>query len=502
MLLLYSLFHLCIIIPPATPLNFRFPSITTELNADIRTYRDADISDEGLQLTPEQIWRSGRATYKEPLHLWDKASGKLTDFDTSFSFIINSEGRQSYADGLAFFLVPNGFQIEVASAYCLGFQLIKVSTSTLCVPMPQKIGRLIFLMAKKIELGLEWVDVGFSASTGLYFERHTVTSWNFSSTLQIDQGTKKALVVGLSVGLCVLVVGLALVGIGLWKKRSRAKEEDGFIFDLSMDDEFEKGSGPKKFAYGELARATNNFAEEEKLGEGGFGGVYRGFIREFNSYVAVKRVSRGSKQGLKEYASEVKIISRLRHRNLVQLIGWCHEKGELLLVYEFMPNGSLDFHLFNGKSLLTWAMRYKIVQGLALSLLYLHKEWEQCVVHRDIKASNIMLDSNFNAKLGDFGLARLVDHEKGFQTTVLAGTMGYMAPECVITGKASKESDVYSFGIVALEIACGRKPLISGPKKHKQEWWTGFGTSMEWESFLKQLTKNYVGILMSKRWNV
>jgi serine/threonine protein kinase len=124
-----------------------------------------------------------------------------------------------------------------------------------------------------------------------------------------------------------------------------------------------------------------------------------------------------------------------------------------------MPNGSLDSHLFREESLLIWAMRYNIAQGLALALLYLHEEWEQCVVHRDIKSSNIMLDSNFNTKLGDFGLARLVDHLRGSQTTVLAGTMGYMAPECVTTGKASKESDVYSFGIVALEIACGRKSI-------------------------------------------
>ena len=212
-------------------------------------------------------------------------------------------------------------------------------------------------------------------------------------------------------GSCALVGGLALLGFGLWK-RSRGKEEE-FGIDMSMENEFETGSGPKKFSYGQLSRATNNFSEEQKLGEGGFGGVYRGFLRDLNSYVAVKRISKGSKQGIKEYASEVRIISRLRHRNLVQLIGWCHEKKELLLVYEFMENGSLDSHLFQEKTMLTWAMRYKIAQGLASALLYLHEEWEQCVVHRDVKSSNVMLDSNFNAKLGDFGLARLVDHEKG-----------------------------------------------------------------------------------------
>ncbi|CAL9017122.1 unnamed protein product [Prunus brigantina] len=196
-----------------------------------------------------------------------------------------------------------------------------------------------------------------------------------------------------------------------------------------IDDEFGKGAGPRKFSYSELARATSNFGEEEKLGEGGFGGAYKGFIPDLNSYVAVKKISRGSKQGQKEYPSE------------------------------FMLNGSLDSHLFKEQSLLTWEARYKIAQGLASGLLYLHQEWEQCVLHRDIKSSNVMLDSNFNAKLGDFGLARLVDHGKQSQTTILAGTMGHMAPDYLNTGKASKESDVYSFGVVALEIACGRKPI-------------------------------------------
>ena len=120
-------------------------------------------------------------------------------------------------------------------------------------------------------------------------------------------------------------------------------------------------------------------------------------------------------------------------------------------------------------------MRYNIAQGLASVLLYLHEEWEQCVLHRDIKSSNVMLDSNFNAKLGDFGLARLVDHEKGSQTMTLAGTIGYMAPECVISGRASKESDIYiySFGVVALEIACGRKPINPNAKEDEKimlEW--------------------------------
>ncbi|KAM4088584.1 hypothetical protein ACJW30_07G082200 [Castanea mollissima] len=332
----------------------------------------------------------------------------------------------------------------------------------------------------------EWVEFGFSASTGLLSELHILTAWSFESTSPLEKNKdepNKKLVAGLSVGACILTICLVVlypVYKKKWRPSEEEEEDDDLVFDLSMDDEFERGTGPKKFSYKELVSATNNFAEENKLGQGGFGEVYKGYLGDLNSYVAIKRVSRGSKQGIKEYASEVRSISRLRHRNLVQLIGWCHEKKDLLLIYEFMSNGSLNLHLFKGKSMLTWMERYNIARGLASALLYLHEEWEQCVLHRDIKSSNVMLDSNLNAKLGDFGLARLVDHVKGSQTTALAGTMGYLAPECIMSSRASKESDVYSFGVVALEIACGRKPVEPKAKEDETillEWiWELYGT--------------------------
>ncbi|XXG55813.1 hypothetical protein AAC387_Pa03g3398 [Persea americana] len=364
----------------------------------------------------------------------------------------------------------------------------------------------------------EWVEVGFSASTGEGVELHQIRSWKFNSTLEIreagtggtdppvvnnngeqpknEDGKKTGLIAGLVVCGAVLSAGIGgLVLLGLKRKRDRRRNEEGVAFDVEMNDEFEKGTGPKRFSYKELLVATRNFSEDGKLGEGGFGGVYRGFLGDMNLDVAVKRVSRGSKQGKKEYVSEVTTISRLRHRNLVQLLGWCHERGELLLIYEFMPNGSLDSHLFHEKRLLGWAARYKIATGLASALLYLHEEWEQCVVHRDIKSSNVMLDSNFNAKLGDFGLARLVDHEHGLQTTVVAGTMGYLAPECVTTGKASKESDVYSFGVVALEIACGRRPVERKAEASKVimvEWvWELYGRGMLLDAVDERLEKEF-----------
>ena len=161
-----------------------------------------------------------------------------------------------------------------------------------------------------------------------------------------------------------------------------------------------------------------------------------------------------------------------------------------------MPNGSLDSHLFGGKAVLPWTIRRKVALDLAYAVLYLHEEWEQCVVHRDIKSSNIMLDSNFNAKLGDFGLARLVDHDKGFYTTMLAGTKGYLAPECVITtNKVSKESVIYSFGVVALEVSCGRRPVLPKAEPNEVmlvEWvWDLYGKGQLLEAVDKRLSLEF-----------
>ena len=347
------------------------------------------------------------------------------------------------------------------------------------------------------------VVVGFSGATGGSVELHEILSWDFSSTLlapapapapesrapvvaspppksstlvEGKANSKIKLLMGLVSGIGAVMIVSGMCWFFLWRKvaMKHASGEENISID---SDELERVRGPGRFSFNELAAATNNFAEEGKLGEGGFGKVYHGLLR--GEEVAIKRVSSGSKQGKKEYISEVKIISQLRHRNLVQLVGWCHGKGELLLAYKFMPNGSLDSHLHGEDMFLTWPVRYKIANQLACALLYLHEEWEQCVVHRDVKPSNVMLDSAFNVKLGDFGLARLVDHEIGSQsTTILAGTVGYMAPESFDMGNATKESDVYSFGIVALEIACGRKPIEFGRPKLVELVWELYGKGM------------------------
>jgi serine/threonine protein kinase len=187
--------------------------------------------------------------------------------------------------------------------------------------------------------------------------------------------------------------------------------------------------------------------------------VYKGVLPKTGALVAVKKVSNDSKQGEREFLAEVQIISQLRHRNIVELMGFCRDRGKFLLVYELMPRGSLDQALFKPKTqsdILPWNLRWKIVSGTAAALHYLHEGWRQQVIHRDVKSSNIMLDDEYNPKLGDFGLARLVDHEKNAATTMVAGTYGFIAPEAA-GGKFTDKTDVYAFGAVALELCCGRR---------------------------------------------
>jgi len=229
---------------------------------------------------------------------------------------------------------------------------------------------------------------------------------------------------------------------------------------------------PKEFDFKELKKGTNNFDEKMKLGQGGYGVVYRGTVlgeHGRSMEVAVKQFSGADTKGREDFLAELSIINRLRHRNLVKLIGWCHQNGVLLLVYELMPNGSLDKHLFgrsdDAPATLSWEQRYNVAAGVASALNYVHHDYDQMVIHRDIKPSNIMLDAAFNARLGDFGLARALESDKTSYTDKvgLPGTLGYIAPECFHTGRATRESDVFGFGAVVLEIVCGRRSSCYHP---------------------------------------
>ncbi|MQL97820.1 hypothetical protein Taro_030514 [Colocasia esculenta] len=319
------------------------------------------------------------------------------------------------------------------------------------------------------------VYVGFSASTGAATAMQYVLGWSFRLDGKADEldlsrlpslpdpegsgGPKKFSAIVLAAALTLAAVTILLLGIavGIFMVRRRKKYAE-------VLEDWEEEYGPHRFSYKDLFRATRGFGDGQLLGTGGFGRVYRGLLRSSKMDIAVKRISHDSQQGMREFVSEIVSMGRLRHRNLVQLLGNCRRQGELLLVYDFMPNGSLDKFLFDpAKIKLTWEQRLHIVKGVASGLLYLHGGWEQVVVHRDIKASNVLLDDDLNGKLSDFGLARLHDHDNHPQTTRVVGTLGYMAPELTKTGKATTATDVYAFGAFLLEVACGRRPMEVHP---------------------------------------
>lgn len=208
-----------------------------------------------------------------------------------------------------------------------------------------------------------------------------------------------------------------------------------------------------------ILKSTNNFSDEYKLGKGGFGTVYKGVLAD-EKEIAVKRLSKTSSQGVEELKNEIILIAKLQHRNLVRLLACCIEQNEKLLIYEYLPNSSLDFHLFDmvKGAQLAWRQRLNIINGIAKGLLYLHEDSRLRVIHRDLKASNILLDQEMNPKISDFGLARTFGGDQDEANTIrVVGTYGYMAPEYAMEGLFSVKSDVFSFGVLLLEIISGRK---------------------------------------------
>jgi len=309
--------------------------------------------------------------------------------------------------------------------------------------------------------------IGFSSSTDEVDSRHYVLGWSFSMNKpapkidisklpklprngQKSRSKLSEIILPIATASFITLVGAVL--ILLLRRRLRYAE---------LKEDWEVEFGPHRFSYKDLYHATEGFKNKNLLGAGGFGKVYKGVLKASKLEIAVKRVSHESRQGMKEFISEVVSIGHIRHRNLVQLLGYCRRKDELILVYDYMSNGSLDKYLYCVESKLTlnWDKRFWIIKGIASGLLYLHEKWEKVVIHRDIKASNVLLDSGMNGRLGDFGLARLYDHGTDLQTTHAVGTMGYMAPELVCTGKASPLTDVFAFGIFLLEVTCGKRPV-------------------------------------------
>uniref|UniRef100_K4A2P1 non-specific serine/threonine protein kinase n=1 Tax=Setaria italica TaxID=4555 RepID=K4A2P1_SETIT len=457
----------------------------------------AKITREGLlELTNNDAHVQGHAFHPTPVQFKDSPNGTVQSFSLIFVFAILSDPAYSYmsSDGMAFVIAPGKDFSSASPAQYLGL-LNSQSTG------PANASNHIFAVELDTIQNEEFKDingnhvgidintlssvyshpaafyddkdvitekayVGFSAATGPIKSRHYVLAWSFAMNgpapaIDFKKMPKlpnpdhktpaKALEIALPIAAFVILAICIAVLVIVQTKLAYAE----------LREDWEVEFGPHRFSYKELYDATEGFKSKHLLGVGGFGKVYKGILSKSKSEVAVKRVSHDSSQGIKEFVSEVVSIGHLRHRNLVQLLGYCRRKGELLLVYDYMPNGSLDKYLYgeDNRPILEWAQRFQIIKDVASGLFYLHEKWEQVVIHRDIKASNVLLDGGMIAHLGDFGLARLYDHGTDLQTTHVVGTMGYIAPELSRTGKASPLTDVFAFGTFLLEVTCGRRPV-------------------------------------------
>lgn len=501
-------------------LHFNFQSFT-EQNRNELSFDNSTVAKSAIQVTYDVRGapitnQSGRAIYKDQFQLWRDNKNVKATFSTTFVLNILNQTAQP-GEGLAFVIAGNKDLPENSEGQWLGIvngitngtnqsQIVAIEFDTKKsyeqdindnhvgldvnsvysirqVPLTRvnlangtdiKVqvrydGQNITVFVANMETPLlsepidlseylpEKVFVGFSASTGDDTQLNCVKSWAFDGS-DIG-GDSKAFRIWIVV-LVLAVVLLAGVAFYCWR-RYRARELDDDIEGLINGTNL----APKKFRLKELKKATGNFNPKNKLGKGGFGTVYKGIWR--NKEIAVKRVSETSRQGKQEFIAEVTTIGSLRHRNLVKLIGWCYERHDFLLVYEYMPNGSLDKFIFYdeknsgpGEVTLNWEKRLSVIHGTSQALDYLHNGSEKRVLHRDIKSSNIMLDSEFNARLGDFGLARTIQEnlKTHHSTKEIAGTPGYMAPESFLVGRATVETDIYAFGVLILEVACGRKP--------------------------------------------
>ncbi|WJX26208.1 hypothetical protein P8452_15165 [Trifolium repens] len=300
---------------------------------------------------------------------------------------------------------------------------------------------------------------------------------------QVGSGSKghQGLVFGLTGAGVALFVMFSLLGLYVWfdRKRIRKRKLETFQFDFDPEEQGSRrrlrpNTGSIWYKIQELEKATDNFSSKNFIGRGGFGLVFKGTLAD-RSVVAVKKVLESDFQGDAEFCNEVEIISNLKHRNLLPLRGCCvvdenekcaTDKGsQRYLVYDYMPNGNLEDHLFVSKDpqkankSLTWPLRKNIILDVAKGLAYLHYGVKPAIYHRDIKATNILLDEDMRARVADFGLAKQSREGQSHLTTRVAGTHGYLAPEYALYGQLTEKSDVYSFGVVVLEIMCGRKAL-------------------------------------------
>jgi serine/threonine protein kinase len=321
----------------------------------------------------------------------------------------------------------------------------------------------------------EILRIGFELSNQTYKPPDEFGPYYFIASPYVFQAQGGAsissgVVAGIAIGCTILVLGLVGVVMYAIRQKKRAEKAIGMSKPFASWAQSGKDSGgapqlkgARWFSYDELKKCTNGFSESNEIGSGGYGKVYRGMLSD-GQVIAIKRAQQGSMQGGLEFKTEIELLSRVHHKNLVGLMGFCFEQGEQMLVYEFMPNGTLRESL-SGKSgiYLDWKRRLRVALGSARGLSYLHELANPPIIHRDVKSTNILLDENLTAKVADFGLSKLVsDSAKGHVSTQVKGTLGYLDPEYYMTQQLTEKSDVYSFGVVMLELITAKQPIEKG----------------------------------------
>ncbi|CAN6684334.1 unnamed protein product [Malus baccata var. baccata] len=300
----------------------------------------------------------------------------------------------------------------------------------------------------------------FTLGQDLYI-RMAASELDISDHVKKKSNFNKRQLLAILLSSAVFLMGMLIVGIILYIRKKKLRNEGLRTKDCREEYPGEDGEDMELplFDLTTIAKATNGFSNCNKLGEGGFGPVYKGTLIG-GKEIAVKRLSKNSGQGMREFKTEVILIARLQHRNLVKLLGCCIQKDEKILIYEFMPNKSLDFYIFDqeGQKLLNWPKCFHIIGGVARGLLYLHQDSRLRIIHRDLKPSNILLDNNMNPKISDFGLAKTFGGDQSqANTNRVVGTYGYMSPEYAADGIFSMKSDVFSFGVILLEMLNRKK---------------------------------------------
>lgn len=315
----------------------------------------------------------------------------------------------------------------------------------------------VYVNGSTLEIYLYWAGRGTTGSPNRGVYGPLISGITVTPNFKINKGLSAGAITGIVLASCAILVIIILVVLWMW----------GCLGGRSQENEELRRLGTGYFTLRQIKAATDDFAYRNKIGEGGFGPVFKGVLPD-GKVIAVKQLSSKSKQGNREFVNEIGMISALQHPNLVKLYGCCIEGKELLLVYEYMENNSLARALFgreDQKLHLDWQTRKRICLGIARGLAYLHEESRLKIVHRDIKATNVLLDKDLNAKISDFGLAKLDEDENTHISTRVAGTIGYMAPEYAMRGYLTDKADVYSFGVVVLEIVSGTSNTSYRPKE-------------------------------------